>query len=447
MDLITADFETFYSQQYSLSKLTTEEYVRDPQFQAIGLGVKVNSGKSIWIEGPDIPAWVPKFNWDNSMVLAQNTMFDAAIFAWHYGIRPRVWADTLGMSRALFPHEKSHSLAAQVQRMGIQGAKGDEVVRAIGKRFEDFTPTELAAYGEYCCNDGDLTYELFQRYMAMGFPKDELRLIDRTIRMFTEPELYLNKAKLQAHYNAVVQRKSDLMSSLRPLLAQAGELPAAFSEGHEDIKKMLMSNERFASVLRGLGVEPPMKVSPTTGKEAYAFAKTDEAFLELREHDDDAVQVLVEARLGNKTTIEESRTERFMAISTRGKFPVPLRYYGAHSGRWSGCLVADTVVMTYSLQEGVKHKPIVEVLPSDLVWDGEAFVEHEGVKFSGYAEVITWDGVTGTEDHVVFTDAGEISLRDAMQGSHRIETARSPTADDVDAAQALACDHQDADTL
>jgi len=58
--------------------------------------------------------------------------------------------------------------------------------------------------------------------------------------------------------------------------------------------------------------------------------------LALKEHPDLFVQALVAGRLGVKTTLEETRTERFIGMASRGAFPVPLRYYGAHSGRWSG---------------------------------------------------------------------------------------------------------------
>jgi DNA polymerase len=85
-----------------------------------------------------------------------------------------------------------------------------------------------------------------------------------------------------------------------------------------------------------LGVDPPTKISLRTNKEAWAFAKTDEAFKELASHPDPRVQALVEARLGNKTTLEETRTQRFIDIAKRGKLPVPIKYYAAHTGRWGG---------------------------------------------------------------------------------------------------------------
>jgi len=101
-------------------------------------------------------------------------------------------------------------------------------------------------------------------------------------------------------------------------------------------RETLMSNEKFAGVLKLLGVEPPRKISPTTGKETWAFAKTDEGFKALLEHENEAVQLLAAARLGVKSTIEETRTERFIGIASRGVMPIPLRYYAAHTGRWGG---------------------------------------------------------------------------------------------------------------
>jgi len=136
--------------------------------------------------------------------------------------------------------------------------------------------------------------------------------------MFTEPVLRLDEYLLQQHLVEVKDRKKRLLD----------ECVANIED--------LMSNQKFAEVLRGLGVEPPMKISLTTGKEALALAKSDEGFKALAEHPDERVQTLVAARLGNKTTLEETRTERLIGIAGRGEIPVPLSYYAAHTGRWGG---------------------------------------------------------------------------------------------------------------
>ena len=336
--VITLDLECYYSTEYSLTKIPTEEYVRSPQFEMIGIAIKHGGMPTMWVEKPDVAAALAAIDWSDAMVVCQNTAFDGAVLSWLYGVKPLAWFDTLGMSRALFPHEKAHGLAKQAERMGI-GVKGDEVLHAKGKHYADFTAEELARYGEYCINDTELTYTLFNKYMAMGFPKQELKLMDMTLRMFIEPVLELDKQLLVDHLEAVKDAKEALMESVRDFMLKDADpeyVHAIFSEGMDGIKKLLMSNDKFAKVLESYGVVPPMKVSLRTGKLAYAFAKTDEEFKALEEHPDERVQMLVAARLGNKTTIEETRTERFIGMSTRGKFPVPLRYYGAHSGRWSG---------------------------------------------------------------------------------------------------------------
>ena len=318
MDILTIDFETYYDKEFSLSKLTTEEYVRSKQFETIGVAVKVNGGKTEWYSGTkeQIKFWLGKFKWDQSVAVAHNAMFDMAILNWQFGYKPKKIADTLSMARAIHGTEVGGSLAVLSRHYQL-GEKGTEVINALGKRRADFSDEEMARYGEYCINDVDLTYELFA-CLAADFPVTELELIDLTLRMFTEPVLRVNRVALAGHLAEIRSSKEQLLKNI------------------EEKKEDLMSNPKFADLLRKCGVEPPMKISPTTGKETYAFSKTDEEFKALQEHESILVQGLVAARLGVKSTIEETRTERFMDIATRGSLPIPLRYYAAHTGRWGG---------------------------------------------------------------------------------------------------------------
>lgn len=338
MRLCTFDAETYYDSGYSLARLTIEEYVRAPLFELIGFSYKIDDAPAVWVHGAEAERTIRDLPWHEFMVLGQNTMFDGAILSWRYGVKPAAWMDIMAISRALHPHDKFHSLAAQLERTGL-GVKGDEVLNAKGKRWADFTPEELRRYGEYCCNDTERTYDLFQHYLKAGFPQKELRLIDLTLRMFIEPKLRLNAQKLREHYTAVVEAKRQALETVVDALlrsADADLVQLVYASGFEGVRSLLMSNARFAQALEMFGVTPPMKKSPTTGKMTYAFAKTDEEFKALEEHPDPAVQALVAARLSNKTTLEETRTSRFIGMAARGPFPVPLRYYGAHSGRWAG---------------------------------------------------------------------------------------------------------------
>ena len=318
MTILTVDMETYYSRDFSLSKITTEEYVRDSRFEAIGVSVKVDDEPAEWFSGTakQTKAWLDRFDWANSIAIAHNAMFDMAIMNWRFDIRPKRIVDTLSMLRAIDGPDAGNSLAKAAERYGL-GVKGTEVINALGKRRLDFTPEELAAYGDYCINDTEMTYKLAMKLLE-GFPKEELQLIDLTMRMFTEPVLALDKAALEAHLEAVKAHKEALMAKMNYDKAE------------------LMSNPKLAELLEFHGVVPPRKISPTTGKETFAFAKSDEEFKALLEHENEQVQAIVAARLGVKSTLEETRTERFIGISERGLLPVPLRYYAAHTGRFGG---------------------------------------------------------------------------------------------------------------
>ena len=318
MSLISIDFETFYDREYSLSKLTTEQYIRDPRFEVIGYCYKVDAGDIHWVTGDNsaIRRTLTQLGLERHQVLCHNTAFDGAILSWKFGIKPKFLFDTLSMARPLTGLTVGGSLRALAKYFNL-GEKGTEVYNTLGKHRSDFTPEELARFGEYCKQDVNLTYQLFQKLLPYT-TKQELFIIDLMLRMFTEPKFALDKERLEAHLANVRAKKEELMS----------KIPYS--------KEELMSNPKFADVLRSLDVEPPMKVSPTTGKETYAFAKTDEAFKALLEHPDERVQAVAAARLGTKSTIEETRTENMIGIANRGSLPILLNYWGGSTGRASG---------------------------------------------------------------------------------------------------------------
>ncbi len=333
MSFVTLDFETYYDQQFSLKRLTTEEYIRDPRFEVIGVAMKIDDDETQWFSGTheEIKAWLNQVDWGTSALLCHNTQFDGGILSFTFGIVPAYYFDTLCMARALHGVDAGGSLAALAKRYEL-GEKGTEVVNALGKKRLDFNRGDLDKYASYCRNDVDLTYNLFNK-IATGFPQQELDLIDMTLRMYTQPVLRVDDALLVERLDEIRQEKSTLLRGLMDVLQVGSE---------EEVRKKLASNKQFAAVLEESGITVPLKMSPTTGKETYALAKNDEGFIALSEHEDPFIQQLCAVRLGTKSTIEESRVERFIGIGARnrGLLPIPLKYYGAHTGRWAG---ADSV--------------------------------------------------------------------------------------------------------
>lgn len=333
MSFVTLDFETYYGTGFSLKNLTTEEYIRGDQFEVIGVAMKIDDDETQWFSGTheETKAWLNQVDWANSALLCHNAQFDGAILSFIFNIIPAYYFDTLCMARAIHGVDAGGSLSALAERYAL-GKKGTEVVNALGKKRVDFSTEDLDRYARYCINDVDLTYGLFNR-LATSFPKAELDLIDMTLRMYTQPVLQVDTKLLRERLEEVKQEKSSLLRGLMDIL-QVGQ--------EEEVRAKLASNPQFAAVLKDMDVIVPTKISPTTGKETFALAKNDEGFIALQEHEDPVVQQLCAVRLGTKSTIEESRIERFIDIGNRnrGRLPIPLKYYGAHTGRWAG---ADAV--------------------------------------------------------------------------------------------------------
>jgi DNA polymerase len=259
-----------------------------------------------------------------------------------------MWLDTMSMFRAVFPDRRaSLKVIAETLNIGTKGGEsGYSVVNTRG--IEDLSPQEFEACAAYCADDCDLAYKAWLM-LKKGYSPFELRLIDQTIRFTTEPILRLNPEPLKAEIIAEKERKAEL-------LRIAGEDQSVFA-----------SNPRFAMLLERLGVVPPVKISPTFLKKeaekckqvaewmamneiepnaqayeeagikwAYAFGKTDQAMQAMLQHDDPLIVAAVEARIGVKSTISQTRATTFLDASTRGSLPIRLNYYAAHTGRWGG---------------------------------------------------------------------------------------------------------------
>ena len=318
MQLMVIDFESFYSKSYSLSKLTTEAYINGDEFEVIGMSIKLGDTPTAWYTGDRnyTQTVLDRFDWKNITLIAHNCFFDASILSLYFGISPARYIDTLSMARAIHGISVGGSLAKLATHYDL-GEKGTEVVDALGKHLKDFTKEELAKYGEYCINDTELTYALFQKLIT-HYNATELSLIDMTIKMGVVPRLLVDMAILESHLYEVKRAKELILE----------QVSADKSE--------IMSNPKFAKLLEDYGVEVPMKLSLRTGKMTYAFAKTDDGLKDLLEHPNLVVQALVAARLGVKSAIEETRTERIIGIANRmGRLPIPLNYYGAATGRGS----------------------------------------------------------------------------------------------------------------
>lgn len=355
--IVTLDFETYYDSDYTLRKLSTSEYIRDPRFKAHMVGLKIGRGKTRVIEASRLKNTLRMIPWSMYGLLCHNTAFDGFILKEHYGITPKFFYDTLSMARGLHKNDIGANLDEVAQFYG----KGNKLpdVMALAKGVTDLKAHRVTVAGredtlynhmaDYCAVDVELCFEIFLE-MVKEYPEDEIQLIDRTLRMFCDPVLRVDIPRVERELERELKEKEEKLFSIiggekevikRRLKGETTE------QIKESARKIIASNPQFAKLLEAEGVKPPMKISPAwiakkeeergdAKKWTYAFSKTDIEFTALKEHLNPRVRALVEARLAVKSTINETRAERFLKAGANNKpLPVLLNYFGAHTGRWS----------------------------------------------------------------------------------------------------------------
>lgn len=357
MNIITLDFETYYDDVYTLSKLTTEEYVRDPRFEVHGVAVRhcnppigqfgpAYEGDLSWYEGADARWFLRSVDWSTTACLCHHAQFDGLILSHHYGIKPKMFLDTLSMARLLFGPQIKKSLGALAELFGL-GAKTIDYDSFKGKHWHELTHIEQLNLAKGCCDDVSLTWNLFQK-LAAQFPSGEYALVDATVRMFTNPVLEGDTDLLAQIWQKEEADKRALLEKLQVTSA--------------DLRKQW----KFAELLRAEGVEPEQKPGKPTACEdcrydgqsrgthldgstcptcdgkgtidrwIYSFAKTDDFMRDLLDGEDETVALLAQAKLDAHSNGVQTRTNRLGWMSTRGPMCVYLNYAGTHLAGWSG---------------------------------------------------------------------------------------------------------------
>jgi DNA polymerase I-like protein with 3'-5' exonuclease and polymerase domains len=377
--LVTVDFETYYDQDYTLSKSSTSEYVRDIRFKAQMVGIKIGNKPTKVYAGPaKVKAALKAINWSTHAVLCHNTQFDGFILSHHYGIVPAMYYDTLSMARGLHSNEIGASLNEVAQFYG----KGSKIEGALEltKGVLNWSPVLTKTVEPYCAQDVDLTYEIFKE-MHAKFPVDEIRLVDLTCRMFCDPVLKVDLPRVEVELKRELDKREKLFyAAVNPRdwdddkMVLKTKTERDLTGKDRDmliIKRVIGSNDKFAEILKLEGINPPIKISPAWMKRSsqeredtvedkwtYAFAKDDLDFINLPEQIDlwrgklspnkkqdiplisakqDRIRDLIDCRLAVKSTTNITRAQRFLIAGAKGmSLPCGYAYYRAHTGRWGG---------------------------------------------------------------------------------------------------------------
>lgn len=318
--IVTLDFESKFDTKNKLGfkHQTTEQYIRDPRWLTHGVGIKKGGNPTLWLYGAKkVKEFFARTDFSAATMLAHNSKFDGLVLSHHYDVRPAYWLDTRAMAMMLFGNNMRSTSLANLTKKFLPGEVKDQTALFNIEGKSKLTPEEALELGNYCRGDCDKTYMIyciFLRKMQAESIDFNLLTVDMITKMFTDPMLNLDPDPLV-----------DLIAT------EVAEKQAALGLSVATSMKQVNSGPQLATLLESHGVKVPMKISPSNGQDTYAFAKTDRPFLELLDHPDEVVRNLVAARLRIKTSINETRSKKYLDVSERGTWPVDLNVSGART--------------------------------------------------------------------------------------------------------------------
>lgn len=369
MNILTLDFETYYDREYSLTKMTMVEYIMDARFQPIILSYAFDDKPVQRLYGfKQMKTFLDSVDWNNTVINAQNTAFDASIVALRFGHYARGYIDTMAMARVTGAHviaggASLEKIAALLIKLGYPiPPKGKEVATATGKRlFNGWTPNApfylaeektgstiglhegvelLEAYGRYCDNDVELARQALKYFRTLLSPQ-EMAYGDMILKCYIQPQFYLDLPIIQEEIRRLEERDKDRIQAVAD----------GFFGGSMDLMRSTMrSAPKFTAFLKTLGgvlpyeedatnarFEIPWKYSEKKGRNEPCFSKAHGPMMEMTEHEDQAISTIFQMKLQLTSSIEMSRAKRFESIAKLGVgFGMPYAVSGAHTHRLGG---------------------------------------------------------------------------------------------------------------
>ena len=373
--LVVIDFETYWdSKTYTLSKMGPIEYVRNENFAPQLCAFAMSNG-ACCVDCSDVEHERLQTTFKNldahDVAWCGHNMhgFDSLILSEFFDFHPRKIWDTIAMMRWTgLSRVCRESHAALTEFLG-NGHKAAGTVVSDHKQWpDDFTPEERMFFIQYCKDDAGQCYRNAQAMLPYMTP-DALRFMSITARMATEPSFVLDE-------DLLLEYLSDLDAAADKARQ---ELMSMFSfQTNADMLAALRSADKFAGMLRSLGIEPPLKESAAKTKTkreklqlaadagrpgaveelenmqpvmTYAFSKTDVDFVLMQDHPDPRVALLVRTRLQLNSSIDRSRAETLLKFARMHKpLPIMLGAWLAHTGRYSAGASADAGTKTDKLQ-------------------------------------------------------------------------------------------------
>src|SRR5580765_3354959 len=319
MPVLFADTETFWSTDFSLSKMSTEAYVRSKEFQCHGWAVGIDREPVEFLTEDEAIRFFYGLDWNNILFVAHNAMFDASVIAHRYGLVANLYCDTMGLANVFVrPHTGRSSLDTCAAFMHLP-LKSSIIKQLKGMRTQDIiaTPGMWDAMADYGIQDVENMKEVFFTYYPKLNRTERLKLSWAT-KNYVQPRLRLDE---QVIFNSLIN-------------AEVKREKALAAAGIDE--KTARSGPKFAVHLKSMGIEVEMKEGKVM--EIPALSKDDNFMLQALKGDNTLLKTAVLARLAAMSNIELTRANRLkeMCEAADGMMLTPTNYAAAHTGRNGG---------------------------------------------------------------------------------------------------------------
>jgi len=360
--------------------------------------------------GEELPQEVVDALFDDSIIKsAWNAQFERTCLSKYFGTQlspdswqcTMVWAASLSLPLRL-------KLAAQVLKTGEQkDDAGERLIRYFSipckptksnggrtRNLPEHAPEDWALFKSYCIQDVKTERDIRKRLENFPmFPQEwdyyhmDQRINDRGVLIDTELvqqaiicDMALSEAMTKKAYELTGLENPNSVSQLKSWLEERGI--SVDSLGKKDVASLIADLDKHSIDAEALDM------------------------MKLR------------LQMAKSSVKKYQAAER--CICEDGRAHGLFQFYGANrTGRW--CLAEGTPVLVKTSGGEILEKPIEDVLLDDMVFDGDDWVQHEGVVYSGEKDVIPWDGITASENHMVYIDSDtKISLKEAKEKGLRL---------------------------
>jgi DNA polymerase len=301
---IAIDFETYYDSKYSVKDMIAEEYCRDERFDAYLLSVY--DGNESWVGHP------LEFNWESltgRVVLAHNKYFDLNV--WHelsrrHGI-PVTYGEfhcTANLTSFLCNCRALAAAAAKLYGQYVsKGARTD----MKGKQWKDIPPEQQEEMREYAIGDVEWCWRFWVDH-SDKWSKLERELSNLTIDQGMNG-VCIDVLLLQDYREQIYDA---IKATIKIIPWAKDRAPSSTQALHWQCRKV--------------GIPcPPVKTEDEEGFLAWEQA-----------HWRQYPWVKAVSAYRSLTKLQSTFDSMNARLRPDGTMPFALKYFGAHTGRWSG---------------------------------------------------------------------------------------------------------------